>query len=145
MKKITTDILKQKMLTESDIKLLCRRANDSTTKDEVLNALRDIDDISFDITPDQNAKGIAWLRNQYKTPRGVERKNNPFGYREEDVINYFTHFTFDGLYDAGNYQMSYFVPIYTAHGEMLSGEGEGKQVDISFQYVLSGGKINIIG
>jgi hypothetical protein len=132
MKKITTEVLKQKTLTESDIKILCRRANASDTRSDTLQALNQFE--YWYITEEQTAKGLAWLKNKNQTPRGVTRKNSPFGYRELDAINTFTHFTFDGLYDAGNYQHSFYVPIYTVHGS-----------ESSFQYVLSGGEINIIG
>ncbi|MES2409546.1 MAG: hypothetical protein V4509_04600 [Patescibacteria group bacterium] len=136
MKKITTEILKQDILTESDIKLLCRRANNEDTRAEVLEALNNEDE-SYNITVEQSQKGLAWLKNQNQTPRGVTRKNSPFGHRELDAINFFTHFTFDGLYNAGNAHMNYFIPIYTVHGH--------DNGHVSFQYVLSGGKINIIG
>ncbi len=135
MKLITTEVLKQKTLTESEIKLLCKRANAEATREATREALSDFE--GSEITPEQESKGLAWLINQYKTPRGVERKNNPFGYREIEAIEKFSHFTFDGLYDAGNAYISFFVPIYTVHGSIDSGT--------SFQYVLSGGKINIIG
>lgn len=124
-KKATKDILKQKVLSEGDILLLCRRAN---AGEEVY-----IDE-EYDITEEQTKKGLDWLKNQWKTPRGVERKNNPFRYREQDAIDTFVKFTFDGLYNAGNQYHDFYLPIYTVEGK-----------DTSFQYVVQMGKIMIIG
>lgn len=133
MKKNTTEILKQSILTERDIKLLCRRANASDTREEVMNIIGDFNK-SYDITADQSVKGFAWLNNKRMTSRGVERKNNPFGYREEQSLDTFEHINFDGLYDAGNRYFPYFVPVYIVHGTKSS-----------FQYVVVGGEIRIIG
>lgn len=132
MKKITTEILKQKILTERDIKLLCKRANAKETEAETVDALQSFE--SAKLTVEQNKKGHDWLINQWKTPRGGERKNNPFGYDEENVLNTFLYITFDSLYNAGNPHINFYVPIYTVHGH-----------EYSFQYVVTGGKITIIG
>jgi len=84
---------------------------------------------------EQVQKGYDWLLNQWKTPRGMERKNNPFGYREQDAITNFKTITFYGYYDAGNYYRSFYVPIYYVSGT----DGSG------FEYYVSGGQISIIG
>lgn len=131
-KQMTAEIVAQTFLTEKEINLLTRRANASETRSETLDALNKFE--SWKITPEQAQKGLSWLLNQRKTPRGVERKNNPFGYRESDVLDSFQYFTFDGLYDAGNSHHSWYAPIYSVHGK------EG-----SFQYVIKGGGISIIG
>ena len=145
MKKDTIEILKQGKLSEGDIRLLARRLNDEKTREATQQAFRDSENEVWGITPEQTEKGKAWLLDQWKTPRGVERKNNPFGYREEEALEFFDRFTFDGFYDAGNVHHSWFTPIYTVHGKKLDGSGEGREVDLGFQYVMKGGEISIIG
>lgn len=41
----------------------------------------------IEVTGEQSAKGFKWLYNLYKTPIGKERKNNPFGYRENGELH----------------------------------------------------------
>lgn len=108
-------------------------------KDELQDLLYNRDN-QLKITPEQSEKGINWLRNQWKTPRGVERKNNPFGYREEDCIENFDHFTFGGTYNDANYYMAQnglanHLPLYVVHAKDGS----------SFEYYVSGGQVNITG
>lgn len=136
MKTSTDEIVKKSTLTEGDIKLLCRRANNG---EKIEFPRLNETGIGYAITQEQTEKGRKWLLNQWKTPRGVERKNNPFGYREQDALNKFKGFEFCGLYDTGNMYHSFYVPIYTVVGENKDGTYTG------FQYVLSGGKISIIG
>ena len=99
------------MITEQEINLLKRRANTG-----------DKDAANFwpcvDCTQEQSAKGFAWLKNLYKTPAGKERKNNPFGYREMDIIDNYAgdNFTFRGFYDAGRYGFHNYVPVYELAG-----------------------------
>lgn len=124
---VSNELLKKELLTEKEILLLCHRASRGEEQEEYAE--------SYQITPEQTKKGLAWLLNQWKTPRGVERKNNPFGIRETDALENFSHFTFDGLYDAGNQYVKWFVPIYSVHAK----DGYG------FQYVVTRGGIQIIG
>lgn len=83
---------------------------------------------------DQVQKGLTWLKNQWQTPNGKERKNNPFGYREQDAITNFETIKLSGWYDAGRYN-SYFIPLY----DVFSKDGYG------FNYYVNGGQISIIG
>jgi len=82
----------------------------------------------------QVQKGYDWLIDQWKSPKGAERKNNPFGYREQGVLENFNTITFNGYYDAGNYYRSFYVPLYLVSG-----------AETTFEYYVSGGQINIIG
>ena len=71
-------IMRKKLLTEKELLLVKSRINCKRV---------DIDDIPFNddgykLTKEQKLKGYNWLMNLWKTPRGIERKNNPFGYRE---------------------------------------------------------------
>lgn len=128
----TTKLLKKieesNLITESEILLLKRRLNkgEKIDLDYVWNN-------EIALTPEQNKKGIDFLMNQYITPRGIERKNNPFGYREIEILKNFSHFEFRGFYDAGNYHNSFYIPLYICCS-----------ADDAFEYYYNG-KVNIIG
>lgn len=142
-------LLKSGKMTEVEInslkRLLGRWSNTSAAPEE----LKELEDLMYDvieakegirITAEQTEKGIKWLRDQWKTPRGVERKHNPFGYREEDVLEHFTHFTFEGFYDNGRYQYRDLCTIWGVHSadgyfEYYMGRGTG----------YNGGTVEIIG
>lgn len=40
------------------------------------------------VSYDQAQKGLAWLWDKYRTPRGAERKNNPFSNSEEKALEW---------------------------------------------------------
>ena len=46
----------------------------------------------YSITPAQTTKGLDWLFNLRFTMRGKERKNNPFGYREQSILDDFDRY-----------------------------------------------------
>lgn len=104
-------------------------------KQAVKNALSDREDYT-QLAHEQVAQGVKWLKNLWKTPSGKERKNNPFGYREQDILDG------DGLtielrdyYDASRYgQPPYYIPLY----EVSSSGG-------CFEYYVWGGRIHIVG
>ena len=82
------------------------------------------------VTKEQAAKGLAWLLNQWKTPKGNERKNNPFGSREETILDDFSHFELVGMYgDWNEYYGEYhnFSPVY----RVIASNGD------SFDYVYA--------
>jgi hypothetical protein len=118
-------------ITERDILNLKNRANAGDR--EAVGISEEIATLEPVVTAEQAAKGFAWLWNLYITPAGRERKNNPFGYREIEVLEDWTGFSFDGFYNAGRYRAHY-VPLYT-----LFGKGG------SFQYYVWGGEIQIVG
>jgi hypothetical protein len=100
-------------LSESEILLLKRRLNDKKIKHDEIFKNKE----SFKLTEEQEKKGIGWLRKQWKTPNGVERKNNPFGAREEYVLDNFDHFELVDFYNNVNYLQSQsglnnYVPYY---------------------------------
>lgn len=70
-KEIIANIEKNGVITEKEVNLLKRRANagDKTAADF---------SPCVELTKEQSEKGFKWLYNLYKTPRGVERENNPF-------------------------------------------------------------------
>jgi hypothetical protein len=125
-----------KIITEQQIGLIGRRLNAKRELKEMQKLYSEAVEGNVKVTNEQAQKGYSWLLDQYKTPRGVERKNNPFGLREMNILDTgLGYFTYDGHYDAGNMNFSFYLPIYTFYDK------EG----FSFQYYVSGGKINIIG
>lgn len=92
------------------------------------------DSKELQLSDKQNKKGIVFLLNQWKTPNGKDRKNNPFGYREQKILENFSHFTLSGFYDAGNSYVTFYIPIYSC----WSKDGNG------FEYYYNG-EVNIIG
>jgi hypothetical protein len=149
------DIIKSGTVTERDIlnlkKLLNGYSKSSTTPEE-RKTLNDMiwDADGLKLTPEQTAKGIAWLRNQWKTPRGIERKHNPFGYREEEILENFSHFTFVGFYDNANFYMSKdgyhnYQPIYDVWGKLDDGSTSCFQYYMARGSGYNGGSVEIIG
>lgn len=124
---IISDIERNGVIKENEILLLKRRANNGDK--DAANYWPEIE-----VTRSQSAKGFAWLWNLWKTPRGVERKNNPFGYREEKILEEWNlradRAIFKGFFDAGNGWHSSYVPVYEYAG---------------MEYYVLGGQINIIG
>jgi hypothetical protein len=117
-----------KVVTENEINLLKNRLN----KGEVID-LSVIYNNEIEITSEQTEKGIAFLLNQWETPKGKERLNNPFGYREKETLETFERFYFVGFYDAGNSYIKQMLPIYLVCGK-----------ETTFEYYYNG-KIQIIG
>lgn len=115
-------------LNEREVNLLKRRINDGKI------SYRELGFIDYDLTADQVKKGYSWLMNQWKTPKGVERKNNPFSYREQHILQNMKTIRLTGFYNAGNRYMSYMTPIYSVYSN-----------DMKFDYIINGGKIDIVG
>ena len=134
---LAREIAKRGQITEREKQLIQNRLNRyqsevNHTDYEIMFANGEIS-----VTDEQARKGFLWLWNQHKTPMGKERKNNPFGYREIDVLNEAREngatFTFDGFYDAGRVYR-HCLPLYSLYNEKGS-----------FQYYVCGGEINIVG
>ena len=123
----TQEILDGKTISFKNVKLLIRRMNHGEEID-----LQDVWDNPKRL--EDTKQGIDYLLNQWKTPNGKERLNNPFGYREQEVLENFEYFEFAGTYNAGNYGHTFHVPLWNVIGR-----------DGSFQYYMSGGEINIVG
>jgi hypothetical protein len=147
-KDLLAEIKKAGSITEAQMNLLKRRANESSEAQmnllkrranenkEDWKLIRDFNwtDEEILITGAYEQKGYKWLLNQYKTPTGKERQNNPFGYREQLALETMENMYFLGFYDAGNLWRTFYVPIYQVCGE-----------NQCFDYYVSGGKIEIIG
>lgn len=132
-KKSTEEILKEisklNKITEPQMKLLLMRKNAGEKFDDSI-----FWDGEIELTQDQVAKGKKYLLNLYKSPTGKERSNNPFGYREQVILEQMTGITLRGFHDAGNFFRSFYVPLYKVDSP-----------NNSMEYYVSGGKINIIG
>lgn len=125
---LLSKIAETRTISENEILLLKRRKNNGEKFDESIYWNEEIK-----CTDEQNTKGIEFLRNLHLTPKGKERLNSPFGYREIDALNSFTHLEFRGFYDNGDRNHSYFLPIYICVGS-----------ECSFEYYYDG-KVEIIG
>lgn len=118
----------KRKLNEREVNLLKMRLTHGQIKDPR------IPDSGYELTQDQVEKGRRWLMNLWVTPKGVERKNNPFGDREKAALKSFRTIKLIDFYNAGNRYFSFYVPVY----EVISTHS-------GFQYVVYGGQIHIIG
>ena len=108
--------------------------NGSNEQKEIISKTINNSYENISLCEDQVKKGYNWLKNLWVSPTGKERKNNPFGYREQEILENFETITMRSYYDAGNYYRSFQVPLYE-----VSGNGT------TFEYYVSGGQIHITG
>lgn len=132
-KQLIKDIIERGVITEKEINLIKRRLNHNVYKWEDIEDLTDLK-----ITPEQTEKGLSWLKNKWKTPTGLERKNNPFGYREEKAIETFKEFRLSSFTNRNTYYqaeigINNWIPVYDVIGK-----------ESDFQYILTG-EVEIIG
>ena len=128
--KLISEIKKQGFITEKQINLLKRRLNNGEKIDMSFCYENDIK-----ITSEQTQKGLNFLLNQWKTPKGKERTSNPFGYNQQEILRSFTGFFFLGFYDLAKYkQMPYYTAIYQVCGN-----------NNCFQYYYDFNGVNITG
>lgn len=100
-------------------------------RDIIFEAMQDK---SLTLSPEQNKKGYEFLMKQWKTESGKERKNNPFGYREQAILENFSHFELKDWYNCGTYEgHDFYLPLY----ECIGSNG-------SFEYYYNG-EVNITG
>lgn len=123
-------ILSKDTLNENEVRLLLRRVNDGSLKvSRIPNITGDVE--GYKLTDSQVKKGRQWLMNQWKTPTGKERQNNPFGGREEYILeNLKTIKLIDLISPRGRV----YYPVY----RVISKDGN------HFEYYVAGG-IHIIG
>lgn len=129
--KVIEQIKQRGYITEREVLLLKNRAGRGIDEANISYLHTD-----FLISEEQKMKGLKWLRNLYKTPKGKERKNNPFGYREErilDALDSEIKCYIVGFYNIGGYT-DFYVPIYRyEHNEN------------HFDYYVSCGECIIVG
>ena len=108
-------------IKERQIVLLKNRWSKGVRDKETTEAMDYVNSNEVMITPEQTKKGLAFLKNLWKTPSGRERKNNPFGFREQKALETFEYFTLDGFTNitTGSSWAGYdwYVPIYSVHGD----------------------------
>lgn len=127
------DILKTGLIQEREIISMRSLMNKNKDAAQVIFEFWDGQELS--IAEDQALKGYEFLIDQWKTPRGVERKNNPYGYREQEILENFSHFTLTSLYDASrNRQFTNYLPLYRCYSK------DGN----AFEYYYNG-EVNIVG
>ena len=85
------------------------------------------------LTKAQVMKGRELLMNQWLTKTGVERKNHPFGVREQQILKHFKTIRLVDYLSLNRFNR-YSFPIY----EVISTDGR------KFRYYVYGGKVNII-
>tara|TARA_R100001086_G_scaffold33095_1_gene15026 strand:+ start:246 stop:656 length:411 start_codon:yes stop_codon:yes gene_type:complete len=130
-----TKLAKQKKYSEKELNALKNHMNKLDFKDaNKLNSLV-ADKNGTKLDKSQVQKGFKYLYNLGFTPKGVERKNSPYGYREEYIVKNPKTIELLQFHDAGNRNFSFYVPYYEAIGK------DGT----SMEYFVSGGKINIWG
>lgn len=122
----------KKVYSERDVKLLQRRINDGKVSISDLDKIPSMREGSgVSLTEDQNSKGKRWLINQWKSPTGKERVSNPYGRVEEGILSNFKEIKLRDFYtERGNWYQPYY--------RVVSKDGDW------FEYVVSGGKINIL-
>lgn len=121
-------------ITENELIALNSFYNKSTDNkafiDDLMYGEKQIEEL--ELTPEQNEKGHKFLQELRFTPTGKERLNNPFGYREENILDNFSHFTFCGFYSERG---TYYIRMYNCYSKNGN----------CFQYYYAGGEMNIIG
>lgn len=129
-------IKESNVITEKQVNLIKNRLNAGKKDAELEDIVQYIWDNAPDLTPDQNKKGHEFLMSLWKSPTGKERVNNPFGYREQEALEQFDHFSLAGFHDASRYgQAPYYIPLY----DVWMKDGE-----YGFQYYYNG-EVSIVG
>lgn len=125
--------LKEKdTLTEQEINLVKRRLNDGTYTISEVNEMLGGD--GKKLTTEQQEKGRKWLMDKWKSPTGKERKDNPFGYREQEVLEKFEGIRLYSFYDAGRGDFHNYIPYYSVDGD-----------DSAFEYYADYKGVHILG
>lgn len=141
-KKDTNNVLKEiqerGFITEREINLLKNRLNHNKIGYEDIKILFENGE-GIKISNEQTEKGLNWLKNKGWTTTGKERKNSPFGYREEEAIKTFKEFKLIELHNNNNYYQSQneinnYVPVYLVIGKKNN-----------FEYYMESGTAKIIG
>ena len=122
---IFEEIKTQGYISEQQIRLLKRRGNHQN-EDVFDYSMLDTEQFSdgIPLTPEQNEKGIKFLRDLAYTPTGKIRKNCPFGYRELNIISTSSEFRFKEFYDAGRRGYVSLLPLYELDGMEYYYDGE---------------------
>lgn len=110
------EFFEKPVLEEREILLMKNRM--SHGKLNAYDVLNSMPEGGWKITPAQTHKGLDWLMKQWKSPKtGAESKNNPFGYREQEILKNFKEFRLMDFYDtataaANEIGIHYYMPMY---------------------------------
>jgi hypothetical protein len=95
------EILSRGIITEIEIRTLRRNIRygfkDVLSFEERYDLLSLFEDRRLDLTRDQQAKGIAWLKNMHFRLNGSQRRSSKISLDHLRVIRNFSHFTFEGF------------------------------------------------
>ncbi len=123
-------------LTEQEVRLLLRRLNSGKISIKDINKNKNFyEGLGYDLTDNQVKKAYKWLYNLAYTPKGKEKVNSPFGYREQYVLDNFKTVKLIDFYPERYGNKIYYYPVY----KVVSKDNKG------FDYYVKGGKIHIIG
>jgi len=117
--------LSQDSIAKNDLQAALNFYNNRASKEEKRLIEGAISESQPDLQEAQNKQGLNWLLKLQRS------KNSPFGYRETEALESFSHFSLGGLYLNGNHA----YPLY----DVMTKTGFG------FQYYMSGGVCNIVG
>ena len=106
--KIYDEIAERGIITEREVNLIKKRLNDPHTGGI---KRRIFANGPLKLTPEQTEKGIKWLLDKYKTPRGVVRKNNPFNKKQAAILENFKEFELVNFLDRGMF-IDWWLPVY---------------------------------
>jgi len=126
------DIITSGTIEEGQI--ISMRSLMNKDKDAARQIFAHWEDTDLTLSDTQQQKGIEFLMNQWKSPRGTERKNNPFGYREQEILENVDRLVLHSLYNAGNAYHDNYLPLYLCYSK----DGD------SFEYYYDG-KVQIVG
>lgn len=138
------DFVNNSVLTEQEVNLLKRRLNDGKIKPSEIPRFKEGE--GYQLTSDQNEKGKKYLINQWKGKSGAERKNNPFGAREEDILENFDRIELVDFYNASNYYQSQagiknYIPLY----DVVAKDGSRFQYYVGYTDRNQASPVNIVG
>jgi hypothetical protein len=118
------------------LRVMTRRLNDGKITQERIF----LGDRTFIVDKDLEKQGYDWLMDKWKTPKGKERKNNPFGNREQSVLEKFSHFELSEFRDSATpYAQQVNIHSYQPIWRVVSSNGNG------FEYYMENGEPKIIG
>lgn len=112
--KIYQQIAERGVITEREINLCKNRANRGI---DVWDIFDQKNNFNLGITDEQTAKGLAWLFDKWKTPKGRVRKHNPFNQKQQAILSHFKEFRLVDFRDCGNWLVSWYLPVYRVISE----------------------------
>ena len=134
--KIYQQIAMRGVITEREINLCKNRANRGH---DVWGVFDSRNEYALKITDEQTAKGLAWLLDKWKTPKGRVRKHNPFDQRQQAILKHFKEFKLIDFRDCSRGFYEWYLPVYrviSEHGRSFDycANYASKECPITFLY-----------